>query len=62
MELVSKHLIEHSRNGSKAHTILASHFIWNEKSHRMMEKCGLPPARPDIATPQDLTAPEKSKS
>lgn len=42
-------LIEHARVDLKAHTIWADHFICNEKSRRVMEKCGLLPVRTDIS-------------
>ena len=51
-------LIEHARVDLKAHTIWADHFICNEKSHRVMEKCELLPVRTDIS---DAVGPDGSR-
>ena len=51
-------LVEHARDDLKAHTIWADHFICNEKSHRVMEKCGLLPVRTDIS---DAVGPDGSR-
>lgn len=41
-------LIEHARNDLHATAILADHFLGNEQSHRVMEKCGLRAVRTQI--------------